>query len=325
MNETPADRQRLREELFRETPLDWLERNGLGIAWSFAPERVASMPALTWLWLKDVLARSNGLPDPESSLNAGGVVGICRDLSVPTLIEASKRGLYPHSHVGRPKWWSPEQRAILDLEEFHIGKQVRRTMRRGDYRVTFDQDFERVITACAGKRPGHWHLNWITPKIMWSYADLFDAGIAHSFEVWDREGELVGGGYGIAVGSVYIGESLFSLRRDTSKIGVAMLVWHLAKWGYSFIDTKHMNPLMESFGFRAVPRAEFLALNEEAMAKPGRIGRWHAEAGTEVVADWRPDHAVSAAPKAEADHGGCQHRSSEPAIDTQVQRTGTGD
>ena len=111
-------------------------------------------------------------------------------------------------------------------------------MRQGRYTVTFDQDFEGVIKACAGKREGHYGITWITPRIMRAYAALFDAGYVHSFEVWNAEGKLVGGGYGVALGRVFSTESQFSHEPNTSKIGFSVLNWHLARWGYVLDDGK---------------------------------------------------------------------------------------
>lgn len=289
--------ERSRDALFRESALERAERVVLGTAWSLKPDQIGDMPGLAKLWLKDQLGRQPRIPDPRSDERAGIVVGVARDLSVPTLIAAAKRGIYPLGHVGHPKWCSPPTRAILFFEDFHISKSARRAMRKGQYRVTFDRAFDEVIVACSEPRPGHWHVNWITPTMKHAYAALFDAGYAHSFEVWDENGELKGGGYGVAIGRAFIGESLFSRERDTSKIAVAVLIWHLAKWGYAFVDTKLMNPLVESFGFREVPREEFLSLNEKEMSAPGRIGHWDVEADTETVADWHPERASNREPE----------------------------
>ena len=123
-------------------------------------------------------------------------------------------------------------------------------MRQGRYTVTFDHDFEQVIAACAARREGRWHLTWITPRIMHVYAEAFDAGHAHSFEVWNKAGELVAGGYGLGVGSAFTSESQFFREPNTSKIGMTVLNWHLAHWGYRFNDGKLMGPLWHSLGFR---------------------------------------------------------------------------
>jgi leucyl/phenylalanyl-tRNA--protein transferase len=141
-----------------------------------------------------------------------------------------------------------------------MSKRLKRLMRQGRYAVTFDHDFEGVIKACAGKREGHWPLTWITPRIMHAYATLYDAGYAHSFEVWNEEGALVGGGYGVAIGRAFFTESQFSLEPNTSKLGFAVLNWHLARWGYRLNDGKWATPTIIDRGFRMVPRPEFFDL-----------------------------------------------------------------
>jgi leucyl/phenylalanyl-tRNA--protein transferase len=154
--------------------------------------------------------------------------------------------------------------------------------------VTFDRDFEGVIAACAGRRQGRWHLTWITPRIMRVYAEAFDAGHAHSFEVWNKAGELVAGGYGMAIGASFTAESQFTHESNASRIGVSVLNWHLAHWGYRFNDGKLIGSLWENMGFRDVPRHEFLALLSEAMRQPGKSGRWQVETAIDTVSHWQP-------------------------------------
>ena len=157
-------------------------------------------------------------------------------------------------------------------------------MRQGRYHVTFDQDFEGVIKACAGKREGRWHLTWITPRMMRAYAALYDAGYVHSFEVWNEAGELVGGGYGLAIGKIFFTESQFSREPNTSKLGFSVLNWHLAHWGYTLNDGKWETPTILDMGFRLIPRKEFLCrLNENAVQR-GMEGRWTVEVGPEAIA-----------------------------------------
>jgi leucyl/phenylalanyl-tRNA--protein transferase len=154
--------------------------------------------------------------------------------------------------------------------------------------VTFDRDFESVITACAGRREGRWHLTWITPRIMRAYAEAFDAGHVHTFEVWNKAGKLVAGGYGMATGAGFSGESQFTHEPNASKIGLAMQNWHLAKWGFHFFDGKLMGPLWESLGCRNIPRRDFLARLSNAVRAPGKPGRWQVETDLETVSRWNP-------------------------------------
>ena len=278
-----------RDALFRETLFESAERWTLGLAWSLTPKRIGGVPALLRMCARETLAADYALPDPERALVApAGLAGIVHDLSLPKLIEAYRRGLYPFAHAGPLKWWSPPERSLLFFEELHIAKRLRRQMRQGRYTVTFDRDFEGVIKACAGVRAGRWHLTWITPRIMRAYADAFDAGYAHSFEVWNDKGELAGGGYGLATGGAFATESQFSLEPNTSKIGFTVLNWHLAHWGFGFNDGKLMTPTCRDMGFREVPRSEYLAKLALAARKADRLGRWSVTADMNVVADWQP-------------------------------------
>jgi leucyl/phenylalanyl-tRNA--protein transferase len=131
-------------------------------------------------------------------------------------------------------------------------------------------------------------LTWITPKVMRAYAELFDAGFVHSFEVWNDKGRLVGGVYGVAIGGTFVTESQFSLEPNTSKIGFSVLNWHLARWGFAFNDGKLMTPTCKDMGFREIPRRDFLDRLAAAERRPGRAGRWQVEADSATVADWRP-------------------------------------
>jgi leucyl/phenylalanyl-tRNA--protein transferase len=178
---------------------------------------------------------------------------------------------------------------VLFFDEHHIAKRLRRDMRKSPYRVTFDGAFEEVIHACAGRRSYNRHaLTWITPQIMRLYTDLFDQGHAHSFEVWNADGELVGGGYGLATGRVFFTESQFSLEPNTSKMGFAVLNYHLAKWGYVLNDGKDWTPTIDAMGFRLIPRAEFEAILRENASSGGRNGKWAIEADLAEVAGWEP-------------------------------------
>jgi leucyl/phenylalanyl-tRNA--protein transferase len=277
-----------RAELFCETPIETLQRWTLGLAWALKPQRIAGLPALGRVWAGDLLAR-RGLPYPDAALaRPAGLCGIARDLSVPSLIEAHRRGLYPFAHIGPLKWWCPPERCVLSFADFHISKTVRRLLRQNRYRVTFDANFPGVIKACAGRRQGKWQLTWITPQIMHAYADLHEAGYAHSFEVWNGAGELVGGGYGVAVGGAFTIESQFTRESHTSKLGFAVLNWHLANWGFRLNDNKGPTRNVLEMGFRVVPRPVFLALLTDALRVPDRTGRWEIAADLRTVGEWQP-------------------------------------
>jgi leucyl/phenylalanyl-tRNA--protein transferase len=279
-----------RASLFRETLLETAERWALGTAWALKPSRLGTLPNLAGVWISDLLEPQEGLPDPQSTQHPSGLCGIVHDLSPDTLIAAYRRGLFTFAHFGPSKWISPPERCVLFFNETHIGKTVRRHLRQQRYRVTFDREFEAVIKACAGRRDGKWHVTWITPRIMRAFADLYDAGCVHSFEVWNADGALVGGGYGVALGKIFFTESQFSLEKDTSKIGFTALNYHLARWGFVLNDGKWPTPTILPMGFRSIPRAEFLDHLASGTALPDRTGRWQVEYDLPEVAAWQPAH-----------------------------------
>jgi leucyl/phenylalanyl-tRNA--protein transferase len=279
-----------RAALFRETLPETCERVLLGTAWALRPKRIANLVPLARLWISDLVQGGGALPETEA-LGEIELAGFARDLSVPTLLAAYRRGLFPHGHFGPPKWWSPVDRAVLHLDQFHISTRLRSMMRQGRYTVSFDRDFEGVIKGCAGRRAGRLHLTWITPHIMHSYARAFDAGHVHSFEVWNKQGELAGGGYGVAIGRVFVIESQFFRESNASKIGFSVLAWHLAQWGFVLADNKWLTPTTAQMGFREMPRDDYLRRLSIVADEPVRTGRWETEADSKAVADWRPDAA----------------------------------
>ena len=289
-----------RARLFHETPSEILERWALGAAWAVKPARLGGLPALAGLWLGDLVAGSGALPDPARARDDPyGLAGICHDLSVETLVAAHRAGLYPFAHCGPTKWWSPPERCVLFFEQFHIGKRLRRMLRQGRYTVTFDTAFDDVIKACAGRREGKWHVTWVTPKIMRAYAALFDAGHAHSFEVWNEAGELAGGGYGVALGRYFVTESQFSREDNTSKLGFTVLNWQLARWGFALNDGKLPTPTITEMGFRPIPRADFLTRLAVAAAEPAVPAPWRFDGDLAAVAGWQPgDEAAPTLPVA---------------------------
>jgi leucyl/phenylalanyl-tRNA--protein transferase len=279
-----------RAELFRETPRDVAERIMLGLAWSMKPKRIGALPGVARVWLRDLFRDGRDLPDPQSA-GPTGICGIAKDLSVETLLAAYRRTLYPWGHVGPAKWISSEQRCVLFFNEFHIAKRLRRQMKQNEYTVTFDRDFEGVMRACAERRPGRWHLTWLRPKIMQAFADLYDAGHAHSFEVWNKDGALVGGGYGIAVNGVFHTESQFSRESNTSKMGFTLFNWHLAKWGFLLNDGKDPTPTIDGMNFRLIPRSELQSILDRVTMDMCSPGRWTCETDLKSVAEWKPEAA----------------------------------
>ncbi|HEX3181738.1 MAG TPA: leucyl/phenylalanyl-tRNA--protein transferase [Beijerinckiaceae bacterium] len=173
------------------------------------------------------------------------------------------------------KWWAPRTRCVANPAEIVIGKSARRHLKRGTFRFTFDRDFDAVIAACAGPRRGHVPLTWITPKMMWAYAALHDAGLAHSYEVWNEEGELVAGGYGVAVGRVFVGESMFTGAPSAGACGFAVLNRHLAEWGFALHDVKLPSEHFRMLGFVQMPREEYATYLPVPLTA-SRRGHWQS-------------------------------------------------
>ena len=292
-----SDTQTRRDELFRETALQRAQRIALGTAWTLRkPERIARLPTLGRMWLANLASRNLPLPDPRQAHGEDGLAGMVSDFSAANLHDAYRRGLYPWAHIGPLKWWSPRERCVVRFDAYHLGKRVRRDMRLGKYTVSFDRDFEGVIKACAEPRKGKWHLTWITPRIMRAYGALFDEGHVHSFEVWNQAGELAGGGYGVSRGRVFFTESQFSRETNTSKIGFAVLNWHLAQWGYVLNDGKATTPTLIEMGFKNIPRDAFLDVLDVDADRGGKPGRWSVEADLKSVAEWQSEGAGAQAP-----------------------------
>lgn len=193
-------------------------------------------------------------PDPaeapgDAPLAVGG------DLSPPTLLDAYRRGVFPWPSAGRVYWWSPDPRAVLPLDGLRVSRSLRRSLRSGRFRVTFDTACREVIEACA-VRPDEG--TWITPALRAAYARLHDLGHVHSVEVRDGGGRLVGGLYGVTVGGAFAGESMFHRVNDASKVALVHLVEHLRAQGFTLLDAQLPTPHLLRLGAVAVPRARFL-------------------------------------------------------------------
>ena len=202
------------------------------------------------------------LLDPPGLLAAGG------DLSSERLLAAYQRGIFPWYSPGQPVlWWSPDPREVLFPKEFHRSRSLARTLRTRGFECSMDQDFAAVIDACAAPRP-HSPGTWITPQMRSAYCLLHARGAAHSLEV-RRDGQLVGGLYGLRIGRVFCGESMFSREADASKAALEALVRMSLADGTALIDCQMPSPHLRSLGSRPIPRAEFLSyLGPAGAAQP---------------------------------------------------------
>ncbi|MDX9874875.1 MAG: leucyl/phenylalanyl-tRNA--protein transferase [Spongiibacteraceae bacterium] len=192
-------------------------------------------------------AAEEALAEPNGLLAWGG------DLRPPRLLAAYRHGIFPWFEEGQPiLWWSPDPRAVLTPRQLHISRSLRRTLRRGRFQITFDRAFTAVMRGCAGRAE-----TWIGPAMVDAYMTLHELGHAHSVECW-RDGELVGGLYGVALGRAFFGESMFSRATDASKVALVHLCGQLEEWGFAMIDCQVSNPHTLSLGARELPRQQFL-------------------------------------------------------------------
>lgn len=194
------------------------------------------------------------IPDPRRA-DLDGVVGVGADLRPATLVEAYRHGVFPWPHEGMPlPWFSPDPRAVIWVDRPHVSRSLRRTLRRSGWTTTMDRAFRDVVAACSEDRDDG---TWITPEMAAAYGGLHERGWAHSLEVWDGDA-LVGGIYGVLVGGVFTGESMFHRVSDASKVGLVDLCARLEEAGGSWLDAQLPTEHLASMGAETWPRAVFL-------------------------------------------------------------------
>lgn len=226
------------------------------------------------------------LTDPNGLLAAGGT------LTIPRLVDAYQRGIFPWFSAGDPVlWWSPDPRMVLFVDELRVSRSLAKRLRRGGYEVTADRAFSAVLRACAAPRPQMARTartpqmtqraqtstadagTWLVPQMMRAYERLHEAGVAHSIEVW-MDGELAGGLYGVALGRMFFGESMFTRRTDASKIALVRLAGQLAQWGFPMVDCQMSTEHLASLGARDIPRRTFARLIAPLVAFEGVSAPW---------------------------------------------------
>jgi leucyl/phenylalanyl-tRNA--protein transferase len=207
----------------------------------------------------------------------GGLLAVGADLSPARILNAYRHGIFPWGTVERqPLWYSPDPRMVLFPEEFRLTGSLRKTLRARRYEVRFDSDFAAVIGACAATpRPGQ-DGTWISRDMMNAYIRLHELGWAHSVEIY-TEGDLTGGLYGLGIGRMFYGESMFSRRSNASKIAFAHLVRYLLAHDFGMVDCQMRTEHLASLGGREIPRDEFLARLQRLIRPEQRRGRWTAD------------------------------------------------
>lgn len=212
-------------------------------------------------------------PSPELA-EEDGLLAVGGDLSEERLLRAYSMGIFPWYSEEYPiLWWSPDPRLILIPEELKISRSLRKTINKGMFTVTFDTAFAAVIKSCSEVHRESDGSTWLTVEMIKAYTRLHHAGFAHSVESW-CEGELAGGLYGVALGGIFFGESMFTRRSDASKVAFVQLVRTLMRWKFRLIDCQVTTEHLMSLGAREIPRSEFMALLREAVELPTRQGNW---------------------------------------------------
>ena len=222
-------------------------------------------------WLSD---DNYAFPHPDLA-NEDGMLAVGGDLSPQRLIKAYQLGVFPWFNPGDPIiWWSPDPRFVLFPNELKVSKSMRPYFNQKRFDFSVDRDFRSVIKACQNqKRKGQAGGTWITEDMIEGYSELHDLGYAHSVEVWKGK-KLVGGLYGISLGKIFFGESMFSLESNASKFGFILLVQKLKELGFRLIDCQQKTNHLKSLGGRSIPREDFLEYLDQNTREPSLLGSW---------------------------------------------------
>ncbi len=203
---------------------------------------------------------------PEPSLaEPDGLLAVGGDLQVDRLVIAYSQGIFPCYSEGTPiLWWSPDPRPVIYPDRLHVPKRLARFLKHHPFQVTLNRDFYGVIRGCAGMNRGKSSETWLVPEMIAAYERMFQKGYAHSVEVW-KDGELAGGFYGVALGKIFFGESMFHRYPEAAKVGFVLFVRYLASLGFTMVDCQQTTAHMVRFGAREISRQEFLAGLKEGM------------------------------------------------------------
>ena len=224
------------------------------------------------------LEPDEGFPDTTTALrDPNGLLAAGADLSPERLIAAYSRGIFPWFNAGEPiLWWSPDPRMVLFPRELKLSRSLKKVIRNRDYEIRFDSAFTQVMQGCAQPRRDQ-RGTWITPVMIDAYSRLHQRGIAHSVETWVN-GELVGGLYGVALGRMFYGESMFSTVTDASKVAFVHLVWQLKRWGFGMIDCQMKTAHLASLGAREIRRQGFMQHVSELIQCSAAPRPWRPDA-----------------------------------------------
>ena len=234
-----------------------------------------SAPSIKWISRDDP---PEAFPGIDSALAApNGLLAAGGDLSADRLLYAYQHCIFPWFDSGQPiLWWSPDPRCVMIPQEFHVARRLRRSLQKSALVLTFNRAFGDVIAACGRRRQHVLPGTWITPRMVDAYTELHRLGWAHSVEAW-LDDRLVGGVYGLAIGEVYFGESMFSHETDASKIALLALCRRIGQCGFRLLDCQVASPHLQSLGARLMRRNQFAAVIEKACAPGTRFRHWPAD------------------------------------------------
>ena len=229
--------------------------------------------AISWLGI----SADSPFP-PVDQATSHGLLAAGGDLSLTRLLNAYRQGIFPWFNAYDPiLWWSPNPRMVFQTDNLHISKSLKKALRQKPFHITFDQDFEAVMQACAAPRqaklPAEQHETWIHNEMIAAYTGLHQAGYAHSVECWQDE-QLVGGIYGVSIGKMFFGESMFSYQTNASKIALVALARQLRMWGYPLIDCQVYSEHLSRLGALTLPRESFVRQVQQLCSLPGQLGNW---------------------------------------------------
>jgi leucyl/phenylalanyl-tRNA---protein transferase len=210
-----------------------------------------------------LLDRQLHFPSPRLA-DDEGLVAVGGDLSVERLLLAYRSGLFPWT-VDPITWWSPDPRAVFELDQFHVSHSLGKVIRKGMFEITIDRAFRRVMQQCAAPARGR-RSTWISPEFIEAYTELHQQGHAHSLECWEGK-QLVGGIYGVAIGGFFAGESMFHRLSNASKVGLFHLVEHLRRQEFALFDIQMLTPVTTQLGGVTIPREQYLKRLKEAVEK----------------------------------------------------------
>ncbi len=240
---------------------------------------------ITWL---DPSNSNATFPDVEDALqNPEGLLAAGGDLSVARLLNAYRSGIFPWYEHGQPiLWWSPNPRGVLFTNKLKISSSLKKTLRKHLWTVTFDGDFKKTVIACAAPR-SYARGTWITNEMIEAYSLLHQHGYAHSIELWDLQERLIGGIYGVLIGKMFFGESMFSFQTNASKVALTYLVTHLNAWGFPLLDCQLPSPHLESLGAQAIARKDYIKMMAPLCNESSTDLKWQLDETIDIV-NWKP-------------------------------------